>query len=229
MNTKRELYEKWQQMQYYIIIGVVSAVALFFLPMLGSSIGLAFVLPNTVAGWIVYITSKLLVAALNVIIFHCFVLQAKVNIKDNENYLAAVAMLKTINADNDFAPRSPEEYMKGIYGKKGIAIFITTALAAIGLTQAVLTFSWVSMLSYLFTVLMGVIFGILQMNQTEIYWIEEFYQYARKVVESQTKCCVAMAAPQISEQNNDTADNIGGSDILVTSNSCGASGTDSIA
>lgn len=183
---KNEFYEKWKQLQYYIIIGIVSAVSLFFLPMLGSSVGLAFVLPNTIAGWIVYVMNKLLVAILNVIIFHCFILQAKVNIKNNEKYLAAIAILEEKHVRNILKPRSPDEYMKGIYRRKGITIFITTALASIGLTQAVLTFDWISMLSYLFAVLMGVIFGILQMNQTEIYWTDEFYEYACHVKESES-------------------------------------------
>jgi hypothetical protein len=37
------------------------------------------------------------------------------------------------------------------------------------------------MLTYFFTILLGVIFGILQMNQTEIYWTEEYYKYALRV------------------------------------------------
>jgi hypothetical protein len=220
MNARHEFYDKWKQYQYYVIIGVVSLIALFFLPMVGSEVGLAFVLPNTVAGWIVYITSKLLVAALNVIIFHCFILQAKINIKDNPNYLAALDLLRRMDQNNYPNPRSPQEYFREIYGKKGITIFITTILAAIGLTQAVLTFNLISMLSYLFTVLMGLIFGILQMNQTEIFWTEEFYEYAKTLCEKR----VEMASPQVSEQINDTTDNIGGVDILVSPDSCRPSG-----
>ena len=105
-----EFYDKWQQYQYYVIIGIVSLVALFFLPMVGSEVGLAFQLPNTVAGWIVYTTSKLLVAGLNVIIFHCFILQAKVNIKDNPNYLEAVNLLQDLEVGKIINPRSPQQY-----------------------------------------------------------------------------------------------------------------------
>ena len=178
MINRSEIYIKWRQWQNYTIIGVVSLFALFFLPMLGSEVGLAFVLPNTTAGWIVYVVSKLLVAALNVIIFHCFVLQGKVNAKDNPNYLKAVEILSTVTTSKELIPRSPAQFLAGVYGGKGVTIFLSSVVAAVGLTQAVLTFDWVSMLTYLFTILMGVIFGILQMNQVETYWTEEYYKYA---------------------------------------------------
>lgn len=228
MNNKNEFYDKWQQYQYYVIIGIVSLVALLFLPMVGSEVGLAFVLPNTLAGWVVYISSKLLVAALNVIIFHCFILQAKINIKDNENYLAALEYLNKLDCGNYYNPRSPEAYFKEVYGKKGITIFTTTVLAAVGLTQAVLTFNWISMLTYFFTILMGLIFGILQMNQTEVFWTEEFYQYAKKAYENEATSSLEVAPPQVSKQTNDTTCDIGGTDILVSSNNCGAPGSNNI-
>lgn len=175
------IYAKWLQWQNYIIIAVVSLIALFFIPFIGSSVGLAWVLPTTVAGWVVYVVSKLLVAALNIIIFHCFILQAKVNSKDNPNYIAACAILSRIDKNKELVARSPSQYFAGVYGKKGTLIFITTILTAVGLTQAVLVFDWISMLTYLFTIVMGVIFGILQMNQTEIYWTEEYLRYARQI------------------------------------------------
>lgn len=56
----------------YWIIGIVTLLALFFLPFLGSAVGLALVLPNTPAGWIVYVGTKIIVAAINVLLFHCF-------------------------------------------------------------------------------------------------------------------------------------------------------------
>jgi hypothetical protein len=67
------MYEKWKQYQNYAIIAVASIIALLFIPMLGTEVGIAWVLPTTVAGWVVYITTKALVAGLNVLIFHCFV------------------------------------------------------------------------------------------------------------------------------------------------------------
>lgn len=175
-----KLYEKWKQWQYYIIIGVISLVALFFLPMIGSEAGLAWKVPTTVAGWVVYVVSKLLVATINILIFHCFILQAKINVQENTKYLEAIKILDSALQTNTDDFRSPSEYFRSTYGKKGLTIFVTSVLSAVGLTQAVLTFDWISMLTYFFTILMGVIFGVLQMNQTEIYWTSEFWRYAKR-------------------------------------------------
>lgn len=228
-------YEKWKQWQYYVIIGVISLVALFFLPMIGSEAGLAWNVPTTVVGWIVYIVSKLLVAILNILIFHCFILQAKINIQDDPNYIEANNILDKVSPSDTDKIRSPGEYYREVYGKKGITIFITSVLSAVGLTQAVLTFDWISMLTYFFTVLMGLIFGILQMNQTETFWTSEYLRYAKKVkeqadeakrlaeIEKYSKLVEAESLAVVEEKHiqstDDSARDIRGTDILESPDS----------
>lgn len=169
--------EKVKQYMYYFVIGVVSLVALLFLPMIGSSVGLGWNIPNTVVGWIVWVAVKVIVATLNVLIFHSFMRQAILNVKNDERYKAARDILITQKVKN-VLPRSPEKWNKHEYGRKGTMIFITTALATVALTQAILSFDWVSMLTYLFTIIMGLIFGVLQMKKAEEYWTDEYYRYA---------------------------------------------------
>ena len=169
--------DKVKQYLNYIIIGIVSLIALVFLPMLGGTIGLNWNIPNTLVGWIVWVTVKLIVATLNVLIFHCFMQQAKVNVKDNENYKRARDILIK-QKEKDVSPRSPNKWNSQQYIKKGTTIFISTGLSTIALTQAILSFDYVSMLTYLFTVVMGLIFGTLQMKTAEEYWTDEFLQYA---------------------------------------------------
>lgn len=180
--------EKIKLYTYYIIIGVVSLIALLFLPMVGSSVGLEMRLPDTLVGWVVYCVTKLIVAALNVIIFYCFMQQAKVNVKDNEKYKKANDILEVIEERKDRVPRSPKEWTRKQYSGKGITIFVTTILAAVSLTQAILTFDYITMLTYLFTIIMGLIFGILQMKNAEIYWTTEFYEYALKAKKEEERC-----------------------------------------
>lgn len=172
--------DKVKQWMYYFIIGIVSMIALCFLPMIGSDIGLGWNLPDTVVGWIVWVVVKLIVAVLNVLIFHCFMLQAKINIKDNPRYIEAQEILR-LNNVKQYIPRSPNAWNKQQYGQKGVSIFITTALSTIALTQAMLTFDWMSMLTYFFTIIMGLIFGIMQMKTAEDYWTDEFWQYAQGI------------------------------------------------
>lgn len=208
------MYEKWKQWQYYTIIGVISCLALFFLPMVGSEAGLAFRIPNTAAGWIVYIVSKILVATLNILIFHCFILQAKVNIRNNENFLQANEILRVSLDLETLKPKSPEQWAKAVYGKKGVSIFATSLLSAFGLTQAVLTFDWISMLTYLFTILMGIVFGILQMNKTEEYWTWEYLLYAKEVQHN-----LEMAKEKSTEQKDDHS-NLDRRTIVLESTDC---------
>lgn len=172
--------DKVKQWMYYFIIGIVSMIALCFLPMIGSDIGLDWKLPNTEVGWIVWVTIKVIVAVLNVLIFHCFMMQAKINVKDNEKYKEALEILR-LTKRKEYTPRSPSSWNKQQYGQKGVTLFITTSLSTVALTQAMLTFDWMSMLTYLFTIIMGLIFGVMQMETAEEYWTDEFWQYAQDI------------------------------------------------
>lgn len=191
--------DKIRQWMYYFVIGIVSMIALCFLPMIGSTAGLGWNTPNTFVGWIVWVTVKLIVAVLNVLIFHCFMLQAKINIKDNEKYLEAKQILSE-NEIKEFVPRSPNLWNRQQYGHKGVTIFITTALSTVALTQAMLAFDWMSMLTYLFTIIMGLIFGIMQMKTAEDYWTDEFWQYAQKVERD-----MELAKKEYPDKGNDIA------------------------
>ena len=77
----------------YIIVAVVSLVMLLFLPFLGSEVGLGFTFPDTAAGWIVYIVTKGITAIANLLLFHCFLCQAKINVKGDERYIRAREMM----------------------------------------------------------------------------------------------------------------------------------------
>ena len=200
--------DKVKQWMYYFIIGIVSMIALCFLPMIGSDMGLGWNLPNTVVGWIVWVVVKVIVAVLNVLIFHCFMLQAKINIKENKRYVEAKEILRTNNV-KQYVPRSPNAWNRQQYGQKGLTIFITTALSTVALTQAMLTFDWMSMLTYLFTIIMGLIFGVMQMKTAEDYWTDEFWQYAQKV-----KADLELAEKECNKQANDTSSDNSRNDLL---------------
>lgn len=178
--------EKAKLYMYYFMIVIVSLIALIFFPMLGSTVGLNWAIPNTTVGWIVWVTIKVLVAILNVIIFHCFMCQAKTNVKDNSQYIEARKILKSLDK-KETIPMAPNKWVARQYKRKGGAIGFMTAASTVALSQAILTFDWVAMLTYLFTIMMGVIFGILQMKSAEEYWTEEFYEYALYVQKQNLK------------------------------------------
>lgn len=171
--------EKLRQWTNYIIIGTVSLITLIFLPMVGSTASLDWTLPTTTVGWIVWAATKLIVAGLGIMIFHCFMLQAKVNVKDNKKYKEANQLLETCDRRKIYLPRSPQTWNRQQYGKKGVTIFLINILSIFALTQAILTFDYMSMLTYLFTIIMNLVFGILQMKSAEEFWTTEYWEYAQ--------------------------------------------------
>lgn len=170
------------QYLYYFIIGIISFVALMFLPMLGTEVGLGWNIPNTTVGWVVWVAIRLAISVINILLFDCFRKQAKLNVRNNDRYVEACEILLRTR-DKGKKPRSPGRYNAEIWGKKGTSIFISSLLATVALTQALLMYDWISMLTYLFTITMGIVFGIIQMKNDEIYWTEEFYTYALSIKE----------------------------------------------
>ena len=166
-----------KQGMYYIIIAVISFISVVFLPMLGSTLGLGWKLPDTTAGWVVWGASRAIVATINVLLFHSFMEQAKLNIKDNEHYKEAQDILVKVKK-KEHKPKSPAQWNAAQYGKKGTTIFLSSAMSVVAIGQAVLSYDWATALAYLFTLGMGIIFGIMQMKKAETYWTTEYYEYA---------------------------------------------------
>ena len=176
--------DKVRQWLYYFIIGIVSLIALVFLPMVGSEVGMDWNLPTTTVGWIIWVAVKLIVAAINVLLFHCFLCQAKINVKDDPKYIKANEILSRIQG-KESKPRSPKQFNKKEYSTKAVSIFLTTALSTVALTQALLSFDYMSLLTYLFTIIFGVVLGVLEMKKAEVYWTTEYYDYAMKTIKEQ--------------------------------------------
>lgn len=178
------LKERARQYLYYIIIAVISFISVVFLPMVGSTIGLDWNLPNTTTGWVVWATSRIIVATINVLIFYSFMEQAKLNVKDNAHYKEANEILLRVKK-KEREPLSPTKWQARQYGKKGTTIFLSSAMSVVALGQAILSYDWISMLSMLFTIAMGLIFGIMQMKKAEAYWTGEYYAYALKQLKNE--------------------------------------------
>ena len=184
----KQVSNQYKIYKYYFIIAIISLIAVFFLPMLGSDPTAGFNFPKTTVGWIIYVATKILVAVINMLLFHCFMCQGKLNIKDNPFYIEACEILRRDGFYTDtMAPRSPDEWLSREYRTKGVSITVTSVLSAIVLTQAILVFDWVSMLTYLVTIVFGVIFGLFQQDAAETYWTEEFWYYAKMIEKQFTK------------------------------------------
>lgn len=191
-----------KQGMYYIIIAVISFISVVFLPMLGSTLGLGWKIPDTTAGWVVWGASRAIVATINVLLFHSFMEQAKLNIKDDEHYKEARDILVKVKK-KEHKPKSPAQWNAAQYGKKGVSLFLASAMSVVAIGQAVLSYEWATALAYLFTLGMGIIFGIMQMKKAETYWTTEYYEYAlmKKHMEEEQQIA------EQSEQTKETEEN----------------------
>lgn len=184
MNESSTAKMKARQNIYYIIIAIISFIVVAFLPMVGSTVGLQWNLPDTTVGWIVWAVTRLVISIINVLLFYSFMEQAKLNVKDNERYKEAnEILLKSKKKEHE--PKSPSKWQAEQYGKKATKIFLGSAMSVVAFGQAILSYDWVSMLSYIFTLAMGLIFGVMQMKKAETYWTTEYYAYALKKQESE--------------------------------------------
>ena len=179
------MYEKFRLYKNYALISVVSIVCLLFFPFVSSEVGMGIVLPDTFAGWMVYVVSKMTVAAVNMLLLYCFVDQGKFNIREDKRYLDALALLGKISPENRAKPISPAQHYRRVFGMKGTTLFITSLVGSFALTQAILAFDVITFITYLITLLTGIVFGIIQMGAEEVFWTESFPYYVRCLVEEE--------------------------------------------
>lgn len=181
---EHNLREEFSLNFYYCLIFLLSllvmTVAPMFTPSANTDLGISAIFPHSIIGWAIYVCTKVFVAVVNLLLFHCFVKQAKLNIKDNEKYIAACKIYEMYHP-KEYNPRGPKQYFGQLYRKKGIMIFLTSMLSAVVLTNAILSFDVTAFITYSMTIAMGLIFGVLKMKEVETYWTGEFYDSAMKL------------------------------------------------
>lgn len=165
---------------YYILAFAMSFTVLFFFPFFGSELNLKMKLPNTVAGWILYVIDKSLVSGLNLGIFYAFNEQGRINVRDNERYKKAIEIL-AIEKPKEYRPRSVAEWKRKTYSTKGIGIVFGTLATLVGIGNAVLKYDYVLLLTYILTILIAIVCGAMQMLKAEDYYCNEFYDYAKEL------------------------------------------------
>lgn len=179
--------EKIRDLSYYFLIAVVSLVSVVFLPLLSSSLNGELEIPNTPMEWAIWITSKVAICIVNMLIFYAFVQQAKVNVRKDQNYCKANEIMQKIKERKDLLPRSPNKYNTSQWLSKGTSLLISSLISTVVLTEAILRFDLAQFLAYLFTLFMGIVFGYLTMRKNEDYWTSEYLAYAEYVLKCQNK------------------------------------------
>lgn len=188
VEARKEIRKTLNDSAYFIIIGLISMLAVFIPPLfmgcLSSDIGLAF--PKNLEGWILYIVMNTSTAIANISLLVLFKLQAKKNARTNENFKKANEILNRLAGRKEvFIPRSPAKMDAGDYTKKIIAIVVSTFTASITLTSLILSFDWMTLLSCLVSIIITLCISWITMINNEIYWTEEYILYAEMVEKKQ--------------------------------------------
>lgn len=175
---------KLKQYTYYILIAALSIISLIVFPMLGSSAEINNTFPTDEMGWTTYIIIRCIVVLMNMLIFSNFLLQAKVNISEDESYKAANEILGKIKPKN-YKPRSPSQYLWKTYLTKGTILIITTICSLFVIGNAILNYDYMILIATIFTVIISIIFGVMSMRRTELYYTSEYLDYANYIKENQ--------------------------------------------
>ena len=139
--------------------------------------------PTSTIGWIIWIFCNFSVGAIGIMILVCFNKQAEINVKNEPTYIKAKEILR--KAKKKKKPRSYAQYMSRIYTKKGLTIFVSSVFSVIAIGQAILTYDYIKLISYTLVIIIQLIFGTMQMKETENFLTNEWYEYALDVQEEQ--------------------------------------------
>ena len=177
---------KLKQYTYYIIIAVISLLSLIIIPLIGTDLpDIKAAFPSDAIGWCLYIGERILVIIMNFIIFDSFVKQARINIKDDENFKKANEILAK-NKPKEYRPKSEKKYLSEIYLKKGTSLVITSAMSLFVIGTAILNYDYMLLIATTFSVISCIVFGILTMKKVEIYYTGEYYDYALTQIKEET-------------------------------------------
>lgn len=174
---KKDFNKSFKQNIYFFIMSIAAVGVISLAPFLGSTQDIVSKFPNTPAGWIVWVTIRFIMACLNFTLFYCFTEQGKLNIRDDPKYLKAKELLIS-KTKSMKPPMNPKTWEKRQYTIKGAIVAVITVAAGFGISQAVIAYDYVALISYILTCVFGVVVGLIQMKQAEYYWTDEFYAYA---------------------------------------------------
>ncbi|MBR2554662.1 MAG: hypothetical protein IKE94_07380 [Aeriscardovia sp.] len=178
--------DKLRQNLYYIIIAILSLAVLIVMPFLRSDLSAGLLFPTTTAGWFLFWFEKISVTAINLTIFTAFKKQGLMNVKDNPQYVKARELMNKVKVKK-YNPQSPTKYQAKSYGKKGTTLVISTLASLVAITNMLLRFDYLALISYCITILMAIVFGIFAMKNDELYWTDEYYYWAlQKAEEAKT-------------------------------------------
>lgn len=162
-----------------IVVVLLSAAAMFLVPLLGSYLTGQTKFPQTVPEWILYFTCAVAIAICSLFIYLALFNQGKLNVKDTDEYNQAKElhlknfkrMNKKVIPINPFIWEKKQKIQKGIFQTLGIFFGL------LGLGLAVIAWNTSQFISATLSVLMSIGFGFVKMGDVERIWTEGWLEY----------------------------------------------------
>ena len=179
---------KLKQGVYYILVALLSITALIVFPMLDSS-SLTFMdaFPHTPTGWTLWCIERTLIVVMNLLILTLFVKQARVNVKDDENFKKANEILASFKP-KQYKPISPAQYYSKLYARKGVTLAITTLASLIAIGDAIINYNYLLLIATAVTILFAIVFGVISMKDTELYLTTDYLTWAESIKKEKEEC-----------------------------------------
>lgn len=190
---KERINDTIKQSRYYLVIVIASLVGLVLLPALKVSDGsIGFVFPQTKVEWFIWAFSRVAVIILSIAIYFSFTDQGWLRasrtpeFKQAEQIMIALSLVK---AEEKKDPINPFKWSKLVKTKKVCTMVVMSITTFIAFGQMILNFDIQTFLSYLVTIGMGLVYGIMQMFDSEDMWsigYLEFAQWRQKLYEKES-------------------------------------------
>ena len=163
-----------------IAVVILSMVAMFLVPLLGSYMTGKTQFPQTIPEWILYFACTLAISICSLFIYLALFNQGKMNVKDEPEYLEAKELhLKNFKRMNgkDVIPIDPFVWEKKQKIRKGIWQTIGIFMGLLGLGLAIISWNNSQFISATLSVIMSIAFGLVKMADVERMWTEGWLEW----------------------------------------------------
>lgn len=163
-----------------IAVIILSMIAMFLVPLLGSYATGTTQFPQTVPAWILYFTCAIAISICSLMIYLALHNQGKLNVKDQEEYIQAKELhLKNFKRMNgkDIIPVDPFKWEKKTKAQKGVFQTLGIFCGLLGFGLGALCWNNSQFISSTFSIIMSIGFGLVHMGDVEKMFTEGWLEW----------------------------------------------------
>ena len=163
-----------------IAVIILSLIAMFLVPLLGSYATGKTQFPQTISEWILYFTCAIAISLCSLMIYLALHNQGKLNVKDDEDYQKAKKLhLENFERMNgkEIIPIDPFKWEKKTTVKKGIFQTFSIFLGLLGFGLGVLCWNNSQFISSTISIIMAIAFGLVHMGDVERMFTEGWLEW----------------------------------------------------